>query len=339
MDMKKLLVYITVCLLCTAFWSCNEKEKKYKPGSIGSAYELVLVCDNARWEGALGDTLRSILLEPVEHINSYEPIFDVYRIINLTDLHRKNRNIMVVTVDPEYTEPFLVAQYDVYAQPQIVINLAGPDNETVISYISEYRENLTNTLEAAERDRDMNYNRQHGDKNIPREIYDKFGVEVELPYGYKVRNTLDDFMWISFEYPTASQGVIIYSYPYTDRENFTVDSLLYYRNKFTALIPGENPGSHMTTYTYEDYKPELTHLRLDNGRYWAEMRGFWDVEGDYMGGPFVSYSTLDTDTRRVVTFDFYVFSPDKPKRNYLRQLEHLIYAIRFPSDATAVAVQ
>lgn len=333
--MKKAIIYITAALFGAMWWSCTEQ--KTKPSAIGSAYELVLVCPNDKWEGALGDTLRSVLLAPVEMINSFEPSFDVYRVMSLTDLHRKNRNIMFVVTGPEYPEPSLTAQYDVYAAPQIVVSLSGPDDATVTRYVSEYRENLHNVLEGAERDRDVEFNRRYGDRMIEREIYDKFGFDINLPKGYKIRNTLDDFMWLSFEYPTASQGIVIYSYPYTDRENFTVDSLLYYRNYFTSLIPGENPGSHMTTYVYGDYLPELKHLRLDNGRYWAEMRGFWDVEGDFMGGPFVSYSTLDTETRRVVTIDYYVYSPDKPKRNYLRQLEHTIYSVTFPTDAAVVA--
>ncbi len=44
-------------------------------------------------------------------------------------------------------------------------------------------------------------------------------------------------------------------------------------------------------------------------RTWAELRGFWDVENDFMGGPFVSYSTLDEATGRVLTIDGYVYSP------------------------------
>ena len=49
-----------------------------------------------------------------------------------------------------------------------------------------------------------------------------------------------------------------------------------------------------------------------------------------MGGPFVSYSTLDEATGRVLTIDGYVYSPKLDKRNFMREVEHLVYMIDFP---------
>ncbi len=85
----------------------------------------------------------------------------------------------------------------------------------------------------------------------------------------------------------------------------------------------------MTTSTV--FAPQYHLLRLE-GRLWFEMRGFWDVEGDFMGGPFVSYTTIDEGRNRVVTLDTYVFSPKHPKRNYVRETEHLLHLIRFPAN-------
>ena len=83
--------------------------------------------------------------------------------------------------------------------------------------------------------------------------------------------------------------------------------------------------------TVPEYEPDLRHVRIE-GRYWAEMRGFWDVENNFMGGPFISYSSVDIANRRVVTIDCYVFSPKNPKRNLMRQLENLVYTVKFPGD-------
>jgi hypothetical protein len=33
-------------------------------------------------------------------------------------------------------------------------------------------------------------------------------------------------------------------------------------------------------------------------KYYAELRGLWKVENDFMGGPFVSLSTLDEKTKQ-----------------------------------------
>ena len=87
--------------------------------------------------------------------------------------------------------------------------------------------------------------------------------------------------------------------------------------------------------TSDAFEPDYRIFRLE-GRLWCELRGFWDVQGDFMGGPFVSYSTVDTATNRVFTLDCYVYAPDlnKPrKRNYMRGVEHLLYSVQFPKQA------
>jgi hypothetical protein len=82
---------------------------------------------------------------------------------------------------------------------------------------------------------------------------------------------------------------------------------------------------------YTDVMPECKALKI-NGKEWLEMRGFWDVHGDYMGGPFVSYSAVDKASGRLLTLDCYIYSPKEDKRNFLRQLEHLVYGISFPAE-------
>lgn len=82
--------------------------------------------------------------------------------------------------------------------------------------------------------------------------------------------------------------------------------------------------------TSDAFAPDFRMFRME-GRLWCEMRGFWDVHGDFMGGPFVSYTTVDTATNRVFTLDCYIYSPKTPKRNYMRGVEHLLYLVKFPA--------
>ena len=157
-------------------------------------------------------------------------------------------------------------------------------------------------------------------------------MEIKVPKGYVLAKQTDDFLWARYEYPTASQGFFVYSYPYEGPESLTLDALIKARNKFAALIPGPSDGSYMITS--DAFEPDYRLFRLE-GRLWCELRGFWDVEGDFMGGPFVSYTTVDTETNRVFTLDGYVYAPDlnKPrKRNYIRGIEHLLYTIHFPGQ-------
>jgi hypothetical protein len=63
--------------------------------------------------------------------------------------------------------------------------------------------------------------------------------------------------------------------------------------------------------------------------YAIEVRGLWHVEGDFMGGPFLSYTFTDPRTNQIVTLYAYVYHPNKKKRDLLRQLESILYSTRF----------
>ena len=331
----KTLFRITIAALivataagCDAFKTLNNSKKSAQ----GKPYELIVVCPQAEWTGEVGDSLRAIFTAPVPYLNQIEPIFDVLRVTErgFTGMVADHRNILKILVDPELKETTTAVQYDVTSDPQIVMTLQGPSDGALVKYLSENRENLVYALEKAERDRTIDFVRKFPDKFLAGLVKEQFGVDFSVPQGYKLRAKGDDFLWISYEFPTASQGFFIYSYPYEGKQSLTEEALVAARNKYAAQIPGPAEGSYMITS--DAFAPDYRLFRME-GRLWCELRGFWDVHGDFMGGPFVSYTTVDTATNRVFTLDCYVYAPDlnKPrKRNYMRGLEHLLYSVRFP---------
>lgn len=315
---------------CKAFRTLSEQKK---PTSQGKPYELIVVCNQPLWEGELGDTLRAVLREPVAYLSQEEPHYDLYRVTEqgYTRLVVQHRNILRVVVDPSIPQTAVAVQYDLEAAPQVVLTLQGPSQNALTEYVSENREHLIHLLEKTERDRATEYAERFGNKQLEELIRSKLGVTIRVPQGYKLRAEGSDFIWISYEYPTASQGFFLYRYPYEGPASLSPEALLAARNRFAARIPGPSEGSYMTTS--EAYEPDYRLFRLE-GRLWAELRGFWDVYGDFMGGPFVSYSTVDTAEGMVFTFDGYVYSPKLGKRNFMRGIEHLLYTIRFPEGTS-----
>jgi hypothetical protein len=61
-----------------------------------------------------------------------------------------------------------------------------------------------------------------------------------------------------------------------------------------------------------------------------ETRGLWHVKNDFMGGPFVTFTVIDNEKNRVVNFDAFVYAPQFKKRDYLRQLEAVLYTLQKP---------
>lgn len=314
---------------CDAFHTLSGSRLK---SAQGRPYELIVVCGQQEWTGELGDTLRAVLTAPVPYLNQQEPLYDVLRVTErgFSGMIADHRNILKVVIDPSLTQVEAGVQYDVTAEPQIVMTIQGPADRAVTEYVSEHRDAVVQAFEQSERDRDVRQAAAYNALNVEQAVRRTFGVEMHIPKGYTLAAEQPDFLWARFEYPKASQGFFLYSYPYEGPESLSPEALLAARNRFAARIPGPSDGSYMITS--DAFEPDCRMFRLE-GRIWCEMRGFWDVHGDFMGGPFVSYTTVDTATGRVFTFDGYVYAPDlnKPrKRNYVRGLEHLLYTISFP---------
>ena len=88
-------------------------------------------------------------------------------------------------------------------------------------------------------------------------------------------------------------------------------------------VPGSLDGSYMITnpviqpgYYQKNYK----------GRDFTEIRSLWETQNDYMGGPFISDAFRSSDGKDVIVIEGFVYAPKYDKRDYLRQVEALIYS-------------
>ena len=336
-----LLFCITLLLStigCDSFRSLSGAKKTAQ----GSPYEVLVVCDGYEWESHLGTELKALLESPVEMLNQVEPIFNVVRITarDFKHLLPSYRNILKVLCSPDVAETSIVAQYDVVASPQIVLTFQGPSIAAMVDYLKQNGSALLQVLEIAERNRTIEYAKKQSARAIEKMVREEFDIEMHISNGYLFRAESDNFIWVSNEYPVASQGFFIYSHPFKGKASVTTEALVKARNEFAKRIPGPTDGSYMTTVKripnveddgYVDFLPQRKVVKI-NGRDWIELRGFWEVEKDFMGGPFVSYTTLDEREGELLTIDCYVYSPKYGKRNFLRPLEHIIYGVTFPED-------
>ena len=323
---------------CDSFRSLTGAKKTAQ----GSPYEVLVVCDGYEWESQLGTELKALLERPVEMLNQVEPMFNVVRITarDFKHLLPSYRNILKVLCSPEITETAILAQYNVVASPQIVLTFQGPSIGAMCNYLKQNGASLLQVLEIAERNRTIEYAKKQGAKALEKMIRDEFNIEMPISNGFLFRAESKDFLWASNEYPVASQGFFIYSHPFNGKASITTEALVKVRNEFAKRIPGPSEGSYMTTVKripniedddYVEFLPLRKVFKI-NGREWIELRGFWEVEKDFMGGPFVSYTSLDERTGDLLTIDCYVYSPKYGKRNFLRPLEHLVYGVTFLND-------
>ena len=350
--MKRIILNFALCAVLAAMMVGCKAMHSIQTGenATGKPYELVVVCAQQAWLSELGDTLQSRLKQPVAELPIYAPMFYVMRILpnNFKSLTERHRNILVVNVSPDIKEPAMVVKYDATAKPQIYVVAQGPDNHSLAQYISDNRDNLLYVLEKAERDRKVNYAYTYPSPSLTPLVEQTFSIKMPIPDDYALRTKSDDMVWISQEFPTSSEGFFIYKYPYEGIESLKLDALIKARNRFASRIPGPREGSYMTTVskivdeTGENYiptKPDYKTIKIGE-QPWIVMTGLWEVENYYMGGPFVSYTTVNKATNEVITIDCYVYHPKKPqKRNLLRDLQHLVYMVNFPAQSAATTAK
>ena len=165
---------------------------------------------------------------------------------------------------------------------------------------------------------------------ISNKVDSLFDCDIWIPSELNNSKTGEDFFWASTNTGSADRNFVMYSYPYTDKDTFTKEYFVHKRDSvMKANIPGYKEGVYMSTDSLlTDVRPINVH-----NDYTMEARGLWRMKGDFMGGPFVSHTRLDQKNQRIITAEIFVYSPDKMKRNLVRQMEASLYTLKLPQEA------
>ncbi len=329
--MRKVSPIIPV-LLCIILLSCSREKQPLLPKITGKPGEVFIVADELIWDSQIGKALNSILTRPFQALPQTEPSWDPVRISSsaFTSIFKSHRNIIITKISPRNKKPRILVQRDVWAKPQIVINLFGPNDSTTVEYLNLNGEKLLNLLDQAELNRTITNYRKNRAKLIDDSLREKHHVSLSVPIGYEVDVDSSDFVWISHELSDLTQSILIYNYAYTDSDTFTPEYLINKRNEFTRkYIPGPANSSYMIIE--QAYPVNFYEYTLDN-LYCAELRGLWKLENGFMGGPFINISLPDENMNRVVTVDAFVYAPGLDKRNYVREMEAILSTLKITSE-------
>lgn len=298
----------------------------------GKPGETIVVISPGYWQGKVGDTIKSFLSQPQLGLPQQEPILSIANVPpDAFKTFETTRNIILTRILPSVTEPSVTYQYNVWAKPQIVVTVQAADEAQFIKLFSEKSDQIIGAVLRAEKTRLLTMYAQDKYKNeaISKRLIKKHHFNLNIPRGYDIVSDTANFVWIRYEPPLTSQGIIAYWYPYVSDSAFVVKNLLQKRDSVLRLhVPGALAGSYMSTDRSTVISTPFEH----NGNYSVEMRGLWKVVGDFMGGPFVSLTTLDAARQRVLTIEGYVYSPKYNKRDYLRQVEAMVYSLSFPDQ-------
>jgi hypothetical protein len=315
--------------------SCTMTESGMRP-STGAVNELLIITnDKAQWEGELGDTLRAFFAGEMIGLSQPEPIFDIINIAdeNFTDIFQKYHNILMVDINPAATAPASETKQNVWSEPQRIIQITAPDLASFYTEFNLKKENFLQIFIDLERQRTLKISKLDMDYKLTETVNSKFGISLPFPEGFYVAKEAPDFMWLRYTLAKTKQdveiGVMIYTMDYKDAVVFDPRHIIKWRNMISMQhIPGPSPLSYMTTST-EVFPPVFDTITNFPGGYAVETRGLWEVVNDFMGGPFINYTFIDKAHNTVITLDGYVYNPNDDKKNFLRQLESVFFALKF----------
>jgi hypothetical protein len=330
----------------------DEEQKALLPDSTGQIAEVVVITDsksadslfNLSIKGAFSKKLEGQPLpgEPMFQVQFTDESFlkgffkkhnNIFVFINAINAHLLKRILPSSTIDKlvkikkDKPGTFGVLQEDVFAKNQRIFYVLGKDKADLEKVLAEKSGDILNLAEKHEtlawRYKLLGSKKVAKDRFYQKQIKQKnFGIRK--PESYRIAIDNPDFVWLRKSSTTSEleQGLLMYEAPYTNKEDLSTDSLIAARNKWVKqYIPGEIDGSYMK------YSDVFVPVRKDQdfkGKYGVEIRGWWDVEGDFMGGPSYIRAVADEARGRIVFAEGFVFHPNENKAKPMRELEILV---------------
>lgn len=304
-----IIIYIA---LVASLLSCKEGGAP-KPRSGGEPYEVLVVTADKELR-ALAD---SLLGASIPGLPQREAAYRLSHADRLTAATQYARCIVGLEKAPTGDGQTKVARRrDEAARPQLVVTVTTPGAAQLRADMGKARRTVTSLIDRFELSAETERLQSHHSPKVSEAIGRRMGWTLCVPTELTAMKWGKDFVWASSDTPEGVRCLCLYAYPGTSLDPARLiamrDSVL------GANIPGERPPMRMAT---ERRIAPLHRLLSQRRQTFLETRGLWQMEGDAMGGPFVSHAVVDSPRCRVIVAEAFVYAPERKKGNMLRRLE------------------
>ena len=302
----------------------------------------------------LYDLVEAVMAADMPCMPQVEPYFRLTQVptAQFDNMFKPTRNILFVDINPQmYTQVKAKVSNDHWSTPQALCRIQSPSEEDFVAYWLEHGEEIREWFVNQEITRQMKFYRAGTNKQA-RTILQEQGYDMLIPEDYMVimdttlegastfslRNPITlapevRLLWCCNNKGSMRRDLVIYSYPYTDEQTFTLDYLNAKRDEvLSRVVTASVEGSYMGT-EYKVFPPQMRAITVQGDEYATEIRGLWKIKnGEAMGGPYVSHTRLDQVNGRVVTAETFLYAAGQKKRTALRQAEAILYTLQLPQD-------
>ncbi len=329
--LKPAFIILSLAMLISCGDAPEKKNKESrKPNSTGKTSEILVVAGEMYWKSQVGKTIRTYFGQiqqglPQHEVKYTTPNIPPHKLSSR--MFKKHRNILIVSIDKDVKKAYTETKKNLWAAPQRVIKIHAPDETAWLEEFENNKGIYLALFDEVEIERIQKIFKAAEDMNIRNKLSKRYGVSMVLPESFYLATTHDDFVWIRKETPDYSMGVMVNFTPYEDTSVFTNESILQRRNQMTEKnIPGALDNSYMITSKTLIPTSEKVNFK---GMFAVKSSGLWEVEGDFMGGPFISYTFVDEQNQRLVTLDGFIYAPKDNKRDLLKHVDAIMHTFKF----------
>ncbi len=351
--------FVILILAALGLSSCTEEAKKSFGGpnnAIGKLNDIVVVCEDYLWDGPIGDTIDYYYAAAYPILPQPEPMYDLrhysLKKLDMEPLLKELRTYLIVANLRDEDAPVskmvradlgeenyqrakndpsfhTMVGKDKWARGQILIYVFSFSEDGLAHALTQNFSAISKRVRDSEKPHLTKRLFVGGeDYELRDKIFEKTGVTLRLPKGYFMALEKDDVTWLRYETDKASSNILISKLPYTSEKQLTKEGIKAIRDELgRKYVSSRIPKSYMRIN--DEDLPMFTYVKTINNRYAIEARGIWELENDYMGGPFISYLIHNPDKNELVFLDGFVYAPQEDKRNYIQYLEHLLSGVKF----------
>ncbi len=348
---------LCICGMSIILSGCTELQENLKsvPTAFGRLNGINVIADQQLWDSEIGDTLRYYYESAYLILPQPESIFDLthytveelmqeptrkemrhYIILaNLADENSPATKLVLEDIgtekarrakeDPTYNS---MVGRDKWARDQLLIYQFAYSDEALIDNIKRNFTAVAKRVNQADENRiDATLFVDGENRKVMDEIRTDLGVQMRVPKSYFMAVNDEDIVWVRKETQKYSSNIMLKKMPYTDQSQLTREHIKAVTDSLGKYVSSQVPNTYIKINDVD--LPMFVDAKTINNNYALEARGIWEMENDFMGGPFISYLIHSPEKNELLFAQGFIYAPGEKKRDYMRYLEYLISTIRF----------
>ena len=319
---KTLFLFLTISF----FLSCQKKTDSLNEETSSAINTISVIIDDQLWNSEVGDSIRNKFASPVLGLPQEEPLFTIkqYPVKLFEGFSTGSRNMIIVKKSDKNLFEIRVNEF---SKPQNAIHINGKSTNEIIAILEKYSSEIIRRM--------RNTEIEAAQKIIADSVQDtkkikvKFNIDLDIPSQYEYVMRRKNFIWLKKEITSGNASLVIYQVPYKSIHNYnTVNDIVRTRDSIGKLYIHAK-GNRARMLTEEAYFPYFSKIKFNDYNVF-ETKGTWQMNNDFMSGPFINYAIKDKANNRILILEGFCYAPSKEKRDLMFELESIIKTIRIP---------